>query len=345
MNNRLLGSIIVFILISVLVACGNGNDNEGKEGNETNVDGEADFPVGNITGVIPFSPGGTTDAISRTIANLAEDELGESIIINNTAGGTGSIATQEVYDADADGHTLLFAAENQNLYRTTGISELSFNDFEPIILLGREVPVFVTQADSEWDTITEVLNQVENDPKSVSMMTTGPVGISGVVTTLLDKDFNLIPFDGAGEGIVGVIGGQVDLGVVGLASAIDYVESGELKILSVVNDEPLEDYPDLPVLADEQPEYASFLPWGPYYGVYVKADTPDAIQTELREAFKSAWNADELQTFLSDNNIIPMGFTGEEAIEFQKAWESKTNWLLFEAGEASDPSEFDIPSP
>lgn len=342
MKNKLIGIFLIVLIAGALAACGSNDTNsEGAEGSSE----EQEFPTKNLTGVIPFSPGGTTDAISRTIANLAEEELGQSIVIQNTPGGTGSIATQEVYEADADGHTLLFAAENQNLYRTTGISDLSFNDFEPILLLGREVPVFVTHADAKWETISEVLDEVENEPKSISMMTTGPVGISGVVTSMLNKDFNLVPYDGAGEGIAGVIGKQVDVGVVGLASAIDYVTAGDLKILSVVNDEPLEDYPDLPVLAEERPEYKEYLPWGPYYGVYVKKDTPQSVVDTLVDAFSTSWEKDELQTFLSDNSIIPMGYSGEEALKFQQEWESKTNWLLHEAGEASDPSEFDIPKP
>lgn len=340
---KLKNIVIVFIvlILGLLAACSSKNDSSGEESSNEG----ADFPSKSLTGVIPFSPGGTTDSISRTIAFLAEEELDQSIVIQNTSGGTGSIATQEVYEGDTDGHTLLFAAENQNLYRTTGISDLSFNDFEPIILLGREVPVFVTHADAKWDTISEVLDEVEQEPKSVSMMTTGPVGISGVVSSMLNKDFNLVPYDGAGEGIAAVIGKQVDLGVVGLATALDYVTAGDLKILSVVNDEPLEDYPDLPVLAEERPEYAEFLPWGPYYGVYVKKDTPQNVVDTLSDAFKTSWENDEFQKFLSDNSIVPMGYSGEEALEFQQDWESKTNWLLYEAGEASDPSEFDIPKP
>jgi len=343
MKSKLFKVIFAVLVVSVISACSNDNSNNTNDTEKQNE--EIDFPTESLTGVIPFSPGGTTDSISRTIASIAEKELDESIVIQNSPGGTGSIATQEVYSEESDGHTLLFAAENQNLYRATDISELSFNDFEPIILLGREIPVFVTHADAKWETISEVLDEIDEDPKSISMMTTGPVGISGVVTSMLDKDFNLVPYDGAGEGIAGVIGKQVDLGVVGLASAIDYVEAGDLKILSVVNDEPLEGYEDLPVLGEERPEYQEFLPWGPYYGVYVNKDTPDATIDALVESFQTSWDKEEFQSFLSDNNIVPMGYSGEEALEFQQDWESKTNWLLYEAGEASNPSEFDIKQP
>lgn len=339
MRLKFIYAFIVILLLSILAACSSSTSGEENSNEEPN------FPTKNLTGVIPFSPGGTTDSISRKISFLVEEELDQSIVIQNTSGGTGSIATQEVYDGEADGYTLLFAAENQNLYRTTGISDLSFNDFEPILLFGREIPVFVTHSDAKWNSISEVLDEIDENPKSISMMTTGPVGISGVVSAMLDKEFNLVPFDGAGEGIAAVIGNQVDVGVVGLATAIDYVKNGDLKILSVINDEPLEELPDVPILADERPEYSEYLPWGPYYGVYVKKGTPQHVIDTLTDAFKNAWESEEFQTFLSDNNIIPMGYTGEEAVEFQQKWESKTNWLLYEAGVASDPSEFDIPKP
>jgi tripartite-type tricarboxylate transporter receptor subunit TctC len=345
-------SIALVLIFSLLVGCAANSDNSDNNAGE-NADGanqpeqseQLNYPERPLTAIVPFAAGGGTDAIMRKITPLAEEALGESIVINNKPGATGSVGTQEVYSLAADGYTLLMAAENQNLYRTTGISELSFHNFEPVLLLGRAVPVIVTRPDSKWNTVQELLADAEQNPGQIKVFSTGPVGISGVVTAMLGKEFNKVPYDGAGPGLAGLLGGHVDAGIVDIPAAKEYVAAGKLKVLAVVNDTKLEDYPDWPALGEEMPEYNKYLPWGPYYGVYVKEGTPEEIVNKLTAAFKTAWESEEFQEFMKQNSLVPLGLSGEEAKEFQQTWESNTNWLLYEAGVAEDPSQFGIPKP
>ena len=305
----------------------------------------ANYPTRNITAVIPFGAGGGTDTVARAIIHLAEKELGKSIVVQNKPGATGAVATQFVAAQPADGYTLLAAAENQNLYRTTGLSKLSFHDFEPIILLADAYPVVVAHPDAKWNTISEVLDAIDKAPKSIKVMNTGPVGISGVVTAMLGKDFTLVPYKGSGAGLAGLLGGHVDLGIVSIAAAKQYVETKKLKVLAVISDKRLDSLPDWPALGEARPEYKKFLPWGPYYGIYVVKGTPQPVIAKLKDAFQAAWASDEYQKFLKDGSIFPLGLTGEKAIAYQNRWESLTNWLLHGAGAASDPSQFNIPKP
>lgn len=305
----------------------------------------ADYPKSDIKAVIPFGAGGGTDTLARAIVNLAEKELGQSIIIQNKPGATGAVATEFVHQQPADGYTLLVGAENQNLYRTTGLSKLSFHDFEPVILLGEANPVVVSLPDAKWKSISEVLNEVDKNPKSIKVMNTGPVGISGVVTAMLGKDFTLVPYKGEGPGLAGLLGGHVDIGIVSIGAVIQHVETGKLKVLSVVSDKRLAAYPDWPALGEERPEYKKYLPWGPYYGVYVNKGTPQAIVAKLRDSFKTAWGSDKYQKFLAERRVVPLGLTDEAAVAYQKRWESVTTWLLYDAKAASDPAAFGIPRP
>ena len=303
----------------------------------------ADYPERDLRAVIPFGAGGGTDTVARAFIHLAEKELGRSIVVQNKPGATGAVATLFVHQQAADGYTLLVAAENQNLYRTTGLSELSFHDFEPIILLADAYPVVVAHPDAKWNSISEVLDEIDKNPKSIKVMNTGPVGISGVVTAMLGKEFTLVPFKGSGAGLAGLLGGHVDIGIVSIAAAKQYVETKKLKVLSVISDKRLEGLPDWPALGEERPEYKKFLPWGPYYGVYVVKGTPQPVVAKLQDAFQKAWASDEYQKFLKDGSIFPLGLSGDKAIAYQNRWESLTNWLLHGAGAASDPSKFGIP--
>ena len=208
-QTKVLNMFIVLILIfSLLVGCSENTDNTDNNA-AANADGskhpaqseQVNYPEKPLTAIVPFAAGGGTDTIMRKITPLVEEVLRESIVIINKPGATGSVGTQEVYSLAADGYTLLMAAENQNLYRTTGISELSFHNFEPLLLLGRAVPVIVTRPNSKWNTVQELLADAEQNPGQIKMFSTGPVGISGVVTAMLGREFNKVPYDGSGPGL------------------------------------------------------------------------------------------------------------------------------------------------
>ena len=94
----------------------------------------AEYPEQNVTGVVQWGAGGGTDSLMRPLSAIAEQNLGKSIIIQNMTGATGSIATQYVYDAPADGYTLLMGAENPALYDILEISELTYDDFDCVYL-------------------------------------------------------------------------------------------------------------------------------------------------------------------------------------------------------------------
>ena len=98
----------------------------------------ADYPAKNISGVVLWGAGGTTDSLIRPLSAVAEQYLGKSIIIQNMTGAAGSIATQYVYDAPADGYTLLMGAENPALYDVLDVSEVTYEQFDCVYLIGDE---------------------------------------------------------------------------------------------------------------------------------------------------------------------------------------------------------------
>lgn len=332
----------IFLLVAIfsmltMAACSEQSSDD-KEG--------ADYPTKTINGVIPYAEGGGTDIVSRAFGEALDDNLDESVVMDNQPGGTGAKGTQQVESMPEDGYNLLFGPETPNLFRTTGISDLSYNDFEPIMLLAKNVPVVVAKPDAKWDDISELLDDVKKNPDTIKMMTTGKTGISGVVTSMLDADFQEVSYDGAGPGIAALLGGNVDVASVGLSTASDYIESDELKVLGVISDEKLEDHPDWPALGEEEPQFEEYLPYYSYFGVYVKKGTPDEVVEKLKDKSEEAFESDEFQKLLEDRGYLPMGYTGDEALDFQKDWESRINWLLYDTGNAKEsPEKFDIPKP
>lgn len=304
----------------------------------------ADYPERQITAIVPFAPGGSTDIMARTIAPLAEAHLKQAVIVKNASGGNGSIGAKEALDKKADGYTILITAENLASYRVMGVSQLSFNDYDPIILLARGVPVIVTKPESQWKTVNDLIKSTTQKPGEVKIATTGPTGVSGIVATILGAKFNMVPFKSEGEIITAVLGGHTDVATVGLLSVADYIKAGKLKVLAVVNDKKLPNHPEWAALGEAMPEYNKHLPWGPFYGVWVKKGMPADVVAKLKDSFSKAAADAKFSEFVAKNELLPMALVGAEALKFANDFTSRTTWLLFDGGAAQkSPAEFGIP--
>lgn len=339
--NRL-GLFMIILFIFTLVAC---NDQDKKTNNEE----EIDFPTKDIQGVIQWGEGGATDIISRSLAVFVEDEMDASLVMQNKTGATGAIATQYVYDQPADGHTLLFSAENPNLYQLLEISERDYmNDFVPISIIGQSYAGIVVNKDADFDTLEELVAYAEKNPEKLSLGTSGEGGLPHVAGAMMKNElgitFNQIPYDGDGPLAVALLGKEIDVTVLAVSAAQEYVDSGDFKMLAVLNNEALDSIPDVTPITDIYPEFDTYLPWGPFQGVFAHKDTPENVISQLSDVFKAAQENDAFIEQLTDLGVDPKNISGEEAIEFVEANQSTSTWMLYDAGETDiSPEDLDIP--
>jgi tripartite-type tricarboxylate transporter receptor subunit TctC len=341
MKNNLLKHIIpilVFILI-VLSACNSNSEN----GNATS------YPKKSINGIIMWGEGGATDIIARTLAPIVEEEIKGTLVMQNRAGAAGAIATQYVYDQPADGYTLLFGAENPNLYQVLDISERSYQeDFIPITIIANSYAGIIVKKDSPFKTLKDLVEYAKENPNDLIYGTTGEAGVPSVVLALLQNElgaeFRAVPYDGEGPVITALLGNEVDVTSVTVSAAQDYIKSGDFRMLAVVNNESIETLPEIPAITNIYPELSKYLPWGPFQGVFVHKDTPIDIVEILSESFTSAIDTDEFKVTLANLGMNYMNISGEDAIEFVDKNRSTAAWMLFEAGETvNSPEEFNIP--
>lgn len=334
--NKKRSILVSLLLISILMITG---CSQGKT--------EEIFPSRDINGIIQWGAGGGTDIISRSLTPHVEAQLGKTIVLQNMTGATGAIAAQYVYGQPADGYTLLYGAENPQLYEVMEISELSYDDFEPIIVIGRETAVVVTTESSGIDSLDQLLDNASDSPGTIKLGTTGPGGLPYVVAALfnaVDKaEFNQIPFDGDGPVVTALLGGHVDVTVTKLSAVKELASAGEVKILGSISEEPITGYEEIPAITSTRPEYSKYLPWGPFYGVYAKKDTSPEIIEILKNAYLKGFQNGEFQEFLSESAITPMGISGDEARDFLENWKKVSSWLLYDAGGAKiSPEELGI---
>ena len=310
-----------------------------------------DYPARQIQGVIQWGAGGSTDNVSRAITPLVEPHLGGKVVLSNRPGATGVIATQYVASRPADGYTLLYGAENPQLYGVLGLSELSYADFYPVNLLARGVVIIVANNDTPWNSFKELVEDVQQRPGEIKMGSTGTGGVPYVVGAMMQNvidgfDVTAVPFEGDGPGLTALQGGHVDFMPAVLGATRELITSGRVKALGVVTSEPLPELEGVQPVTQDYPGFAEYLPWGPFFGVFVNEGTPEEATAKLTESFHAAASDEQFKTLLDNLGLVEMNISGDEAREFLDRWQSVTTWLLQDTGGAQvSPEELGIPRP
>lgn len=310
----------------------------------------AEYPEKDINGIIQWGAGGSMDLVSRAATPHAEEVLGTSIVMQNMTGGVGAIAMKYVLQQPADGYTLLMGAENPQLYKVMGLATEDYNDFEPIILLARGVPIIVARPDAPFNTFTEMAEYIKANPDTVRFGSTGPGGLPSVVTAMLTSEVELpvivVPYDGDGPALTALQSGAIDVMPAVLGAAIENIRAGRMKAIALVDETANPMLPDVKPITEEFPGYDKYLPWGPFFGVYAKKGTPPEALEKLQAAYAEAMKAEPFVKLLADRGFQPLGLQGDEARAFLDNWQQVTSWIAFDGGLAKNsPEDFGIARP
>ena len=308
----------------------------------------ADYPAKDIQGIIQWGAGGSTDTVSRAVTPHAEKVLGGTVVMQNVTGGVGAIGLNKVASSAADGYTLLFGAENPLLYKVMGLGDKDYSDFVPVSILARGVPILVARPDAPFNTFPEMVAHIKANPKAVKFGSTGPGGLPSVVTAMISSktplDVTFVPYDGDGPALTALQGGAVDVMPAVLGAAIEAIKGGKMKPIAIFDVEGVPQLPGVPTITATNPEFAEMLPWGPFFGIFVKKGTPDDVVAKLTGAYAEAIKAPDFVQLIDNRGFKMLGLSGAEAESFLADWQSTTAWLIWNAGIAKkSPEGFGIP--
>ena len=128
--------------------------------------------------------------------------------------------------------------------------------------------------------------------------------------------------------------------------ALEPVRAGNLKAIAIFDSEGVEQLPDVPAITDTNPEFADLLPWGPFFGIFAKAGTPDDVVAKLTDAYGQATQNADFLSMMEGRGFRMLSLTGTEAQEFLDGWQSQTAWILYDAEIAKNsPEDFGISRP
>ncbi|MBO4227630.1 tripartite tricarboxylate transporter substrate binding protein [Bradyrhizobium neotropicale] len=243
-----------------------------------------DYPDRTVRIIVPFSAGGTADAIPRLVADWLSRKWGQPIVIENRIGSAGNVGAEEVYNADPDGYTLLSAPPpplviNQNLFR-----KLRFDParFEPIVVMA-QVPnaIFVRPNGIKASSVAELIDHLRANPDGLTAATLGSGTTSHLSSQLFETmakvKLRQIPYRSTVPALQGLLAGDVDLMFDNLGVTLPLVTAGKLKLLAVASPKRLPSMPNVPTIAETLPGFEAVA----WFAMVAPPGTPKAIVEKI----------------------------------------------------------------
>jgi tripartite-type tricarboxylate transporter receptor subunit TctC len=285
------------------------------------------FPDKPIRIVVPFSPGGGTDLVARTLGSVMGQELGQPVVIENKAGGATVIGTDAVAKSPADGYTLVMAtlAHSVNPSLLPKLPYSHDKAFAPVMLVGRSPNVLVVRADSPYKSVQDIVSAAKARPGQLSFASQGAgtsAHLAGELFKSLTKTYMIhIPYRGAGPALTDLLGGQVDM-MFATASAVGgFIESGKLRALAVTTKERsqvarLANVPSLS--ASGVPELKTYVA-DSWYALFAPAGTPTAVIAKLNAAAQIAAHSDIFKKRVTEEGLVVSAGSPQELANYERA--------------------------
>jgi tripartite-type tricarboxylate transporter receptor subunit TctC len=248
------------------------------------------WPVRPVRLVVGFAPGGSTDVTARLIGQWLSERMGQSFVIENRPGAATNIATELVVKAVPDGYTLLMVAPSSTINATL-YDKLNFvflRDIAPVASVLRQTQIILVHPSLAAKTIPELIAYARASPGKITMASAG-VGSFGhlageLFQMMAGVNFVHVPYRGAGPALTDLLGGQVQMSVIGLAGSLEHVVSGKLRALAVTAAMRSPVLPDIPTVGESVPGYEA----SDWFGVGAPRNTAPAIIDKLNQEIAGA---------------------------------------------------------
>ena len=273
------------------------------------------YPQKPIRMIVPFTPGGSTDILARSIGQELSKAWGQSVIIENIAGAGGSIGADKAAKSPADGYTLLMGhigtlAVNPSLYPKLPYNPIK--DFAPVAWVARVPNVLVVNPNVPAKSVQELVALAKSKPGQLSYGSGGNGSAANLATEYFKMQTETailhIPYRGTAPAVTDLMGGQIQMLFTGAPAVMGQVKNGQLRALAVSSPKRLDALPDLPTVAEAGYKNFEADQW---YGVVAPAGTPRDIVLKLNQQINVALNSAELKKRLTTEGAVATPETPE----------------------------------
>ncbi len=280
------------------------------------------FPTKPITLVVPFAAGGPTDVVARVIGQAMTKSLGQTVVVENTAGAGGTIAANRVARATPDGYTVLIhhngMATAVGLYRKLSYNPLT--DFEYIGQVADVPMTLLARKDFPPNTFAELVTYLKANKDKVTVANAGLGAVSHLCGMLfmsaIETDMITVPYKGTQPAMTDLLGGQVDILCDQSTQTLQQIAAGKVKLYGVTSAKRISQLPNTPTLAEQGLNGFQVVVW---HGIYAPKGTPAAATTKITQALQAALVDPDVRKKLADlgADIVPVEKQTPEAL---KTW-------------------------
>jgi tripartite-type tricarboxylate transporter receptor subunit TctC len=301
-----------------------------------------------VTVVVPWGAGGSTDQVVRLLATELESALGQTVVVVNQPGASGSIGTKSVLEAPKDGYTWASgAAKDIGTYAVTGVLDTRLDDWHLYLAVINSSVVGVN-ADTPYQTLDDLIQAMKAKPGSVTVATAGINSSGGAAlgafSTGAGVEARHVTYDGGNPAVIATAGGETEVTTQLAVEQAEMIRAGRIRPLAVVGTKPLnlEGVDEIPAITTVIPDFPAS---DNYFGIFVPAGTPDEVLKTLDMIWdERIANSKALQDYATSRGAIVAVVRGEEAKQAAMPAIKDFAWGLWERNEAKvDPASVGIP--
>lgn len=266
------------------------------------------YPSQTIKLIVPFPPGGPTDALARRLAQGLSKPLGQTVIVENKAGAGGNIGSEFVADAKPDGYTLLFGTSGPLAINVSLYSKLRYDprtSFAPIVRIGHLPNILVVNPKVPAKNLPELIAYAKKNPDKLTYASSGNGASSHLAGVMFNQmagtQIQHIPYKGTGPALNDLLGGQVSMSFTDILTALPHVKSGTLRAIGLASANRSAALPDLPTLSEEGLKGYDV---SVFFGIVAPKGTPEPIVRKLNQAFIQAMSEPEVKSTLASQGIV-----------------------------------------
>ena len=286
--------------------------------------------------VVPFAPGGVSDAVARLIAQHLVDRLQQPVVVDNKPGVSGIVGTQAVARAAPDGYTLMggtITTHAVNPFFNKSLGYDPVKDFVPVSLVGTVSNVLVVAADSRFNSVAQIIAELKAKPDSLTYGTAGAgtsQHLSGqLFQSITSTQMRQIIYKGGSQAMIDLVGGQIDMVFETVAAARPLIDGKRVKVLGVTSSKALANLPGVLPLADAGVPGFAMQSW---QGVFAPTGTPKAIVDRLSKDIAAIIAMPDVQDKLRNLGVEPDGRLAAPFADFQQAEMVKWAKVIKDAG-------------
>ncbi|MEP3428474.1 MAG: tripartite tricarboxylate transporter substrate binding protein [Roseibium sp.] len=308
----------------------------------------AEWPEKPIQLIVPWGAGGATDQVTRVVAAELEGALGQSVVVVNQPGASGSIGSKAAWDAPHDGYTWTAgAAKDLGTYAVTGKMDTSIKDWD-LYLNSALASVISVPASSDINDLDGFLAALKAGGLKVGTSGVNSAGHSAIeaLSSAVGGSYVHASYDGGSAAVLSTVSGETQATTQLISEQIDMLRAGQLKAIAIISDSDAEvpDIGTIPAITSALPEFTT----APiYFGVFVPGDVPAEVSDKLEAAWGSAIaNSKALAEYTAGRGSIMTVHSGDDAQA--RVWPSiqANAWLLQDSGQAAtSPDTLGIPRP